>query len=112
MWWGFPPDTRVDLSKLAQDLRTRGPLTPNQIERLLERWSEVEDESVAEFLELVEDDLLAVLGPDGVLASSADAGPKVIHRWVHRARSKEQAPSNETTLASAAREFGQMLSES
>ena len=81
IWWGFPPDTRKDLHKLAQHLRTESPLTPNQIERLLERWSEVDDESVAEFIELVENDEVAVLNADGGLSDTADAGPESIRRW-------------------------------
>ena len=75
IWWGFPPDARTGLNRLAQQLRTESPLTPNQIERLLERWSEVEDESVAEFIELVESDDLAVLDADVGLSDSAGVDP-------------------------------------
>ena len=103
IWWGFPPDTRVELNKLAQQLRTESPLTPNQIERLLERWTEVEDESVAEFIELVDGDDLAVLSAEGGLADSADAGPESIRRWL------QQAPNEDPALTSTSRVLGRRL---
>ena len=81
MWWGFPPDTRRELNRLTRELRTSGPFTANQIERLLERWSEVQDESVAEFIELARDDVLAILTTDGRVGAIEDGCAQSLAKW-------------------------------
>lgn len=92
LWWGLPHSGRAQLNVLLSELRVESPLTSDQIQRLKERWDETEDESVTEFLDLVEADDVASLQADGSLAVSDISGPRCLQAWVNYCT----APNTET----------------
>lgn len=81
IWWGVPADSRAEMNRVRHELRSQSPLTPNQIERLLERWAETEEESIAQFAGLVEGDCLGLLHPGGIVTESVDGGLASLGRW-------------------------------